>query len=269
VVPAAGAPGEALPEPPCIVKPLASSTPAHGRVVYEPAVAVVTRAQRDAEVARMTESVGAVVVQELVRGRRWRLHLARGPASVAAIAWETVLSQPRDTGMSSVSRLRPVPAELARAALRLMDAAGHRGIGSFQAFETADGFVVHDVNLRPVYTVGASVRAGLDLPRMAVEIAQGREARRPVGPVRPLRYVSLSGELRAAAQAAHGGRLGTAARAVAEVAAAAALPGRMLDPCDLGTALDLARARRARGRGGPGGAPPSTAGLDVWGVGEP
>jgi biotin carboxylase len=268
VVGAADGSAGPLPEPPCIVKPLASSTPAGGRVVYEPAVAVVTRAQRDAEVARMTESVGAVVVQELVRGRRWRLHLARGRTSVAAIAWETVLSQPRDTGMSSVSRLRPVPPELARAALRLMDAAGHRGIGSFQAFETADGYVVHDVNLRPVYTVGASVRAGLDLPAMAVEIAQGREPRREVRRVRPLRYVSLSGELRAAAQAARGARLGAAARALGEVAAAAALPGRMLDPCDLATALDLARARHARGAAERVGAP-STAGLDVWGVGEP
>jgi hypothetical protein len=41
----------------------------------------------------------------------------------------------------------------------------------------------------------------------------------------------------------------------------------MLDPCDVGTALDLARARRAR-RGRAGGHA-STAGLDVWGVGEP
>lgn len=240
-----------LPEPPCIVKPVASSTPHAGRVVYAPAVSAAGAAERDAAVERIVAATGAAIVQEVVRGRRWRLHVARGHSRMVGVAWRTVRSHPRDTGMSSVSVMAPVPPALGHAVARLLREAGYIGVGSIQAFETADGWVVHDANLRPVFSTGASLRAGFDLPRMAVEIAMDGEPRLG-GRVRPVRYVWLSGELQEGVRALGRGDLAGAARALGDVAGAAALPGRMLDPTDprvlwddLRGGIARARARRA------------------------
>ena len=245
--------GGPLPAAPCIVKPVSSSTPHGGRVVYAQAVAAATDAERDAAVERIITATGAAVVQEVVRGTRWRLHVARGATGMVGVAWRTVRSHPRDTGMSSVSAVAPVPAALGDAVARLLRVADYRGVGSIQVFETADGWVVHDANLRPVFTTGASLRAGFDLPRMAVDVAMGGEPRLE-GRVRPVRYVWLTGELQEGIRAIARGDAADAARALGDVAGAALLPRRVLDPTDprvvadiLAGALARARARRTAG----------------------
>jgi len=97
-------------------------------------------------------------------------------------------------------------------------------------------------------SVGGSVAAGLDMPRLAVEIALGLDP--PIEPVvvRPLRMVQLPGEVDALREAV--GREGTARSAAAilgSMAKAAVLPRRRLTPFDptdpLPTIAALARIR--------------------------
>jgi predicted ATP-grasp superfamily ATP-dependent carboligase len=240
-----------LPEPPCVVKPVSSATPTAAGVVYRSAAIAPDLATRDRLVREMVASVGAVVVQPLIEGRRWRLHFARSRAGFVAIAWRTVASSPRSTGMSSVSRMVAVPEEMARAGSRLTAAAGYRGIGSLQFIETADGFVVHDANLRAVYTVGAAIAAGLDLPVLAVAIALDEPCPDLVS-VRPTRYVWLAGEVQGIVEDLRAGRRRGALAGVAELAGAAVMPGRVVDPCDPVALIDTAR-RLLRRRGAVAG----------------
>ena len=236
-----------LPDAPCIVKPVSSSTPHEGRVVYAPAVAAASAAERDAAVERIVAATGSAVVQEVVHGARWRLHVARGTTGMVGIAWRTVRSHPRDTGMSSVSAMAPVPPGLGDAPARLLRAAAHRRGRSIHAFATADRWVVHDANLRPVAATGAALRAGFDLPRLAVEFAMGGEPR-VERRVRPVRYVWLTGELRERVRALARADAAGAARALGDVAGAALLPRRVLDPSDPRVLADTAAGALARAR---------------------
>jgi hypothetical protein len=65
------------------------------------------------------------------------------------------------------------PPKLLSGAVRLLDLVDYRGPGSIQAFECDGDIVVHDVNLRLPITVAVTIRAGLDMPRLAVEAALG------------------------------------------------------------------------------------------------
>jgi predicted ATP-grasp superfamily ATP-dependent carboligase len=244
--------GAALPPAPCVVKPVTSATPTGAGVVYRAATIAPDAAARDRLVREIAAVTGAVIVQPVVRGRRWRLHFVRSSAGFAAIAWRTVRSSPRATGMSSVSRMVPVPEAMARAGSRLVAAAGYEGIGSLQFIERGDDFVVHDANLRPVYTVGGSTAAGLDLPALAVAIALG-DVVPPVTRVRRTRYVWLAGELLGIREDLRARRMGDALRGAGDVVRTAALPGGVLDPADARALVDglrgLARRRAAGSRG--------------------
>jgi hypothetical protein len=236
-----------LPPAPCVVKPLSSATPRPGGVVYRPAAIVADDAGRDSEVRETVAATGGALVQELAHGPRWRVHFARGAGSFAAVAWRTVRSSPRSAGMSSVSRLTPIPPPLGAAAARLVAAAGYHGVGSLQFIETPEGFLVHDANLRLVFSVGATIGAGLDLPALAVAIATGGEIDLASLRVRPTRYVWLAGELRAGLGEVRAARPWAAARASLDLVGAAVLPGRVLDPSDpVATADLLAAAIRRR-----------------------
>lgn len=237
-----------LPPAPCVVKPLSSATPRPGGVVYRPAAIVGSDAERDRQVRETVAATGGALVQELAWGPRWRVHFARGTESFAAVAWRTLRSSPRSAGMSSVSRLTPIPPALGAAAARLTAAAGYRGVGSLQFIETPAGFVVHDVNLRLVFSVGATVGAGLDMPALAVAIATGGEIDLTSVRVRPTRYVWLAGELRAGLGDVRAARPWAAARASLDLLGAAVLPGRVLDPSDPLAAADLLAAAIRRRR---------------------
>ena len=238
--------GQVLPLAPCVVKPVTSATPTGAGVVYCAATIAPDEAARDRLVREMTAVTGAVIVQPVVRGRRWRVHFARAGTGFVATAMHTVSSSPRATGMSSVSHMVPVPPALGRAASRLTAAAGYRGIGSIQFIETDAGFVVHDVNLRPVYTVALDMAAGMDTPALAVAIALGDPPLEIA--VRTVRYVWLGGELQGIREDLRAGRARDALRGAGEVLGAAVLPRRVLDPSDPRALLDglrgLARRRR-------------------------
>jgi predicted ATP-grasp superfamily ATP-dependent carboligase len=198
---------------------------------------------------------GAVIVQPRIEGRRWRLHIVRSREGFAAIAWRTVRSSPRATGMSSVSRMVPVPHDLAAAGSRLTGAAGYRGIGSLQFIETDAGFVVHDANLRPIYSVGGSMAAGFDLPALSVAIALD-EPVPPVLRVRPSRYVWLAGEVQGVGEDLRAGRLRGALQGMADVIGTALLPGGVIDPSDPRALIDDLRGfTHRRRRPGPAPAP--------------
>ncbi len=239
--------GTPLPDAPCVVKPVTSASSTDAGLVYRAATIAADAAARDLLVREMAAVTGSVIVQPIVRGRRWRVHFARTGAGFVATALHTVSSSPRSTGMSSVTHMVPVPPELGRAASRLMAAAGYEGIGSIQFIESDAGFVVHDVNLRPVYSVGVDMAAGMDTPALAVAIAQG-DPRLDIGSIRPARYVWLAGELQGIREDLRAGRARDAVRGAGEVIGAAVLPRRVLDPSDPRALLDGLRGFASRRR---------------------
>ena len=100
--------------------------------------------------------------------------------------------------MSSVQTVAGLaPPELRRASQQLLEFLDYQGPGSFQFIERDGRFYLHDVNLRLPSSVALTMLAGLDMPRLAVEVALGRDA--ALGSVRVrqnVRYVWLHGELR-------------------------------------------------------------------------
>lgn len=136
---------------------------------------------------------------------------------------------------SSVSVTLPKRPDLEAATGELLDQVAYRGPGSVQLIERDGEVFVHDMNLRLVYSVGAAVAAGLDMPRLAVDDALGRV--RPGEVIRveeELHYVWLTGELR---NLANGVRRRSPeeppGRIAADLVLAALSPRRVLDPFDL------------------------------------
>ena len=78
---------------------------------------------------------------------------------------------------------------------RLVELVGYAGPCSLSFIESDGRLQVHDVNLRLGATVGASVRGGFDLPRLAVNIALGLPLPAEGGPARTITYVRMDGEL--------------------------------------------------------------------------
>jgi hypothetical protein len=143
-------------------------------------------------------------------------------------------------GESTVSRFTSTPPALADVAEALLCAVDYEGVGSLGFLEHDGTFYAHDINLRMLGSIAGTIAAGLDLPRLGVEIALGREPELTPLDVRQLRFVHLHGEL-----AALRGRLGGAptGRSSAAIAAgillAALLPDRMLYPFDLTDPLPI------------------------------
>jgi predicted ATP-grasp superfamily ATP-dependent carboligase len=224
---------------PSIVKPPASATPTARGVVYTPAVLVETPEQRTDAVNRLTRESGAALVQEVIRGERFRIHFVRHREGLSAVALRTVRSYPRATGMSSVSLSIPLPAEAAEATSKLLDLIDFRGLGSSQFIKRGDALYLHDVNLRIAYSLGAEIQAGLDAPRLSVDDALGR----PLHDAHPQprldrHYVWLGGETRALMEALRNPSSGERRTRIARDLLLAALsPSRILDPFSLSDPL--------------------------------
>lgn len=92
------------------------------------------------------------------------------------------------------------------------------------------------------------MRAGFDLPRMAVEIAMGAEPALGARPVRPVRYVWATGETRGGLESLRQGDARGAARAFGDIAGALLLPRWMLDPGDPRAIVDTVRGGALRSR---------------------
>jgi len=208
----AGASG-AWPPLPSVVKARRSAN-CPGRL--DGVVVAATPAQRDTAVRRLVEAGVDARVEECVHAAHLSVHAMRwAGGAMDARAFRIVRTQPREAGMPSLFTEEPDGAGAIDAARRLLDAAGYVGAANVQLFERDGHLLVHDVNLRPPATIALSMRAGLDLPRLAVDAALGRP--RAAGPARarrPVRYLSLVDELKALAGArgaragASSGRLG-------------------------------------------------------------
>jgi carbamoyl-phosphate synthase large subunit len=255
VVGAAGASGP-LPALPCVVKPRISGEDIGGA---SPALAVATAADRDRAVAALVAAGHEAIVQERVEGAHWAVHGVRGAGRLDMLAMVLVREHPRDAGTATVQRPVAMPAPLAGAAGRLLGLVDYRGPFSLNLIERDGSFVIHDVNLRLGASVGCSIRNGLDVPRLAVDLALGRPPAPPARPRRPVAYLRLDGELAAAGDALAGRLPGEPAAVIlARVAAAISSPAWLVDPAPLdpfwlgqrgaGAAAGVARAALSRKR---------------------
>jgi carbamoyl-phosphate synthase large subunit len=220
-----------------------------GRATGRP-VRVTDARARDAVIQARVAAGEAVLVQEEVNGELWRFHFARSGGRIAYLAVRTLASYPFRVGESSVSSFVPAPAALVEVGRALLDEVGYEGVGSLGFVERDGSFLAHDINLRMLGSTAGTIAAGLDMPRLAVEIALGRNPALEPVPVRPLHFVQLHLELAALRGAISGAPTGRSAWTIAAgVALAAVLPGRMLYPLDprdpLPTLAVLAKAVRS------------------------
>jgi hypothetical protein len=255
VVVGAGGPDGGWPALPSVVKPVTSATPGAEGVVYRAAAVVRTAAEREEALRLALETCERALVQERVVGPGWRVHFVRGERGLATLAHRTLRTFPRRAGMASVSSVEAAPPEVVEATDRLAASVGYRGGGSAQFIERDGRHHVHDVNLRMPYSLAASIRAGLDLPRLVVEEALGRAPELAPRRIRQVRYVWFGGEGQAMVADLRGGprRWPAAGGAAAEILLAAALPRRVLDPVDLSdpaALLGMLHERRDRRRAG-------------------
>jgi ATP-grasp domain-containing protein len=232
-----GAEGE-LPPLPSVVKPATSATPYGGRVVYRPVQYATTERARELAVARVLLDGDRALVQEFLPGPEWLVDFFRQDDGFVALTRVVV--------REGVTETVPPPDGLVAATQRLVDAVGFRGVGQAQFLCGGHTPCVHDVNLRVTFGVAAAMRAGLDLPRLAVEHALGLPTVVPRR-LKPVRYVWLGGEAR---QLLGSGPPSTAQPSattfVRELVLATLLPRRILDPVSLADPLVLvASVRRA------------------------
>ena len=256
VVDSLGAPVE-WPPLPSIVKPASTGMIVDGNIVYRTAALARSAAERDELVADLIGVVGSALVEEQVCGRPVRIHFVRGARGLATAAIDVLRIWPPEIGMDSTQRVARHVADLREAAAALLASVDYRGAGTVQFIQADDRFVVHDVNLRLPATAAISIRAGLDMARLAVEEALGRSP--ALGPLRlrPVTYTWLDGQLRSLEASLHDDRH-EAAQLARELVLAAVSPRRILDPSDpLALASSLAAFARRRLRTAP--APPLAA----------
>jgi biotin carboxylase len=235
---------------PSIVKPLTSATPVDGRAVYRAAEIVRTEPERAEAARRVVEDTGAALVQEFVTGPAWLVDFIRHESRTVALTRLVERRHPRITGMPSILRVAEGPNGLVSAAERLLAVADYEGHGQVQFLERDRDFIVHDVNLRIIFSIGSTIAAGLDVPRLAIEQALGLPVSLPPTPKNQIRYVWLGAEARLFLETLCG-RDGEARPTgiASEILLAALLPRRILDPVSLGDPLVLAASvGRAGGR---------------------
>jgi carbamoyl-phosphate synthase large subunit len=208
--------------------------------------------------AHLAAADRTMLVQEEIAGEQWRFHFARRGTTIWHVAARTMSDFPPRVGQSSVSAFGPTPQPVAAAATAMLATAGYDGAGSLQMIVRDGAVYVHDANLRLPASVAGTIAAGLDLPALAVDLALGGDLRQDrVAPTRRLRFVQLPGEAAALHSAV---RLRSPAKGILsarEIACAALLPRRLLEPFDLTdpipTIAALAGAPRAAVEGRPGG----------------
>jgi carbamoylphosphate synthase large subunit len=217
---------------PSIVKPRTTQTRTAGTLIRRSAIVVNTPAERDAAVAEVCAATGGAVVEERIVGTAWRAHFVADRTHLAMVPVTTVRSSPEDAGMSSVQAVIGfAPPELRRASQQLLDFLDYQGPGSFQYIERDGRFYLHDVNLRLPSSVALTMLAGLDMPRLAVELALGSDAGLDAIRIRQnVRYVWLLGELRNLARRVRERQpLTRVWEIAAEILLAAVSPRRVLD----------------------------------------
>jgi carbamoyl-phosphate synthase large subunit len=222
---------ERLPPFPAYVKAVSS--------LYDgvPAGRPVRVADRDEclrAVKRWTELGASALVQQEVDGVHWRFHFARGRTMFVQLAAVQLGDYPHRIGQSTVLQFRSMPHPMRAVSERLLETVGYYGAGSIQWIERNGDWIVHDVNLRMPAAVAGTIAAGLDMPRLAVEIALGRETPARASSTRAIRYVWFPGELMALRDALGGGAVGRSKAAIVESLVLGALsPRRQLVPFDL------------------------------------
>ena len=242
-----GSSGPAVPLP-CVVKPRISGEDAHGVAV---AATVRTADEMDAAIASLVAQGRDALVQQLLEGPRWVGHSVGLGERFRFIAFRAIADYPRRSGPGSFLRTADAPAGVREATERLAALVAYEGPVSLSFIEDGGRLYVHDVNLRLGATVGASIRAGFDLPRDAVDVALGRPAA-PEAPRRPVTYVRLDGELGTAMASLRGQRDDASTLELfGRVGKGLVAPGWMLDPSPLdpfllGT-MAARRLRRAAG----------------------
>ena len=241
-----------LPPLPCVVKPASAGTGAGARHVHHLAVVVHDEEELAARIRELIDATGSAVVQERIVGTPWRIHFVASRTGFASLPVQTRLSQPRDAGMSTVQYVpEDAPEAIFSTAERLIRHVGYVGPGSVQFLERGGSFYIHDVNLRLPASVAVSIKAGLDMPALAVDCALGRDdVLAGVRPARGVTYVWLAGEVSALVSSLRRPR--GAPRALAEFASvvgrAAVSPSQLIDRPPLRAALSGLYSRAVDGR---------------------
>lgn len=216
------------PSLPSIVKPRTSGSEVDAPTMVE------TEQERDALVQRLARSGYGAIVQERIDGQRWVVQSVRGEGVFEYVVHRVDLEWPRGCGLATMKRPSDEHAALAAAAKRLLDHVDYRGPSGISFLEQDGRFYPHDVNLRLGATTVASVNAGFDFPRRAVEAVMGLPGRRFSGtPIRGAVQMRFDLELEALASAIKQGDRAMARRIVANIARVAVNPHGVLDPSPL------------------------------------
>ena len=220
-----------LPTLPSVVKPRVSGEDMHGAAV---ALGVHTEQERERAVNALLAEGRDALVQELLEGPRWFGHSVGLGDDFRFAAFAAFADYPRGSGPASFLRTARPPAGMRESTRRLVEAVGYAGPCSLSFIESGGRLLVHDVNLRLGATVGASIRSGFDLPRLAVDIALGTAIPPEEQALRAITYVRLDGELGAGMDELHGRGTGESPRELlGRVAKGLVAPSWMLDPSPL------------------------------------
>jgi hypothetical protein len=224
-------PGEALPD--VLPLPAVVKTGASGEAIDVALGVQITRteADRDAAIRAVTDLGAEAVVQELVEGDRWNMHGARTRDGLAIFASSLEKDYPRGAGITALSHSVVAPPALLGAAERLLAHVGYLGPVSLNTIERGGRFYLHDVNLRIPASIGLTITAGLDVPRLAVDDALGR-LRGPLPRVpRRTTYVGIDCEVPALVASLRRGSAESPRQVIADVIHAVRGGGRILiDP---------------------------------------
>lgn len=216
------------PAVPCMVKPRTSGSE------IEAPQRVDTEDARDALVARLVASGHGAVLQELIEGQRWVVQSVRGPGVFEYVVHRVDLEWPRGCGLATLKRPFLAPQGAVDVARALLDAVDYHGPSGISVIERDGHFYAHDVNLRLGATTGASIAAGFDFPRRAVEAALELPGAPFGGRLRHgAEHMRLDKEVEAIADAVAHRRPRAALACLRRIARVGLNPAGMLDPSPL------------------------------------
>lgn len=188
----------------------------HGRSLGDaaaartPAVAASTEREVNAAVAVVVAAGGEPMLQEAIDGRLIAYCSLRDKDGNlwAELQQRANAVFPPGAGVSVRAETVPVDPVVAASAGRLLDETGAWGVVEMQFIESGDRPpLLIDVNPRFYGSLALALAAGVDLPRLWVEIAAGASATRPRVAKPGVRYQWLEGDLRRALAERRGGLL--------------------------------------------------------------
>jgi len=213
---------------PSVVKPRTS-----GSEIDAPRMVDTVR-ERDALVKHLARSGYGAVVQERIDGQRWIVQSVRGDGVFEYVVHRVDREWPRGCGLATLKRPSPDHAALAASAKRLLDHVDYRGPSGISFLEQDGRFYPHDANLRLGATMVASVNAGFDFPRRAVEAVMGLPGRPFDGtPIPGAVQMRLDLELEALASATRRRDGAGVRRVLLDIGRVAVNPRGLLDPSPL------------------------------------